>query len=59
MRSQRLVTIDSWRYINIRYVCMYVCMDGWMDGWMDVCMYVCMYTATQNTAKLVFCDVIN
>jgi len=25
MRSLRLVTIDSWRYINILYTCMYVC----------------------------------
>jgi len=24
MRSQRLMAIDSWRYINILYVCMYV-----------------------------------
>jgi len=30
MRSQRLVTIDSWCLINILYVCMYVCMCVYM-----------------------------
>ena len=38
MRSQRLVTIDSWCLINILYVCMYVCMY--------VCVYDCYEVGT-------------
>ena len=32
MRSQRLVTVDSWRYINLMHVCMYVPAGGYCFG---------------------------
>ena len=45
MRSQRLVTIDSWRYINILYVCMCVCVC--------VCMHV--YRVGMGRTNLFHC----